>query len=89
VSTLVWDGECDFCRRAVGWVARRDRAGAIEAVRSQELGMGRLPSVRVVTPDGETLEGGRACLQVLRELGHPRAAAVLDRRPLRWGVEAG
>lgn len=89
MSTLVWDGECGLCRRAVGWVTRHDSRRAIEPVTSQELGLGRLSSVRVITPEGDTLEAGRACLRVLAELGHPRAAAILDRRPLRWGVEAG
>lgn len=89
MSTLVWDGECDLCRRTVGWVVRHDRRGAIEPVSSQQLGLGRLPSVRVLTPAGETLEAGRACLRVLAELGHPRAAAILGRPPLRWGIDAG
>ena len=86
---LIWDGQCEFCRRAVAFVHRRDRRAALRTVSSQELGMGRLRAVLVETPDGRRLEGGRACLFVLGELGHPRIARLLGQRPLIWGVEAG
>ncbi|MGN6379108.1 MAG: DCC1-like thiol-disulfide oxidoreductase family protein [Gaiellales bacterium] len=86
---LIWDGQCGFCRRSVAAVERRDHRHAFEAVSSQSLGMGRLPAVLVETADGRRLEAGRACLFVLSELGHPRLAAVLERRPLVWAVEAG
>jgi predicted DCC family thiol-disulfide oxidoreductase YuxK len=86
---LIWDGQCDFCRRSVAAVARRDREHVFEAVTSQSLGMGRLPSVLVETAGGQRLETGRACLFVLSELGHPGLARVLARRPLVWVVETG
>jgi predicted DCC family thiol-disulfide oxidoreductase YuxK len=46
-------------------------------------------AVHVLAADGELFAGGRACLFVLRELGWPRLARVLARRPLVWMVEAG
>jgi predicted DCC family thiol-disulfide oxidoreductase YuxK len=86
---LIWDGECDFCDRAVVWVGRHDRGGLIDPVPSQRLGLGRLPALRVVGADGRTEDGARACLVVLSAIGHDGTARVLARRPLLWAVEAG
>ena len=87
---LVWNGACDFCRRAAGFVARHDHAGAFDLRTSQELGLGRLPAVRVETASGETLDGGRACLFVAGAVW-PRTRPVvrlLARPALRVPVEA-
>src|SRR4249919_31514 len=87
---LIWDGECDFCRRAAEFVGRHDRAGAFELWTSQELGLGRLPAVRVETASGRTLDGGRACLFVAGALW-PRTRPVvrlLALPALRAPVEA-
>lgn len=46
-------------------------------------------AVHVLTTDGRLLAGGRACLFVLGELGWPRLARALGRRPWVWLVEAG
>lgn len=46
-------------------------------------------AIHVVTPGGEALRAGRACLGVLRVLGWRRTAAVLSVRPLVWAVELG
>ena len=45
-------------------------------------------AVHVLRPDGTVLAAGRACLFVLGELGWPRLARTLARRPLVWLVEA-
>lgn len=37
--TLVFDGHCGFCTRAVGWVKRLDRHGRIECLPSQAPGV--------------------------------------------------
>ena len=87
---LIWNGECDFCRRAAGLVERHDRTGAFELSTSQDLGLGRLPAVRVETAAGETLDGGRACLFVTGALW-PRTRPVvrlLALPALRAPVEA-
>src|SRR5215203_3661059 len=34
---IVWDGDCGFCRRAVGWVLARDGAHLFQATPYQEL----------------------------------------------------
>jgi predicted DCC family thiol-disulfide oxidoreductase YuxK len=86
---VIWDAQCGFCRRSVAFVRRHDRRDALRTVSSQELGLGRLPALQVETADGRRLEGGRACLFVMGELGHPRLATVLARRPAVWGVEIG
>jgi predicted DCC family thiol-disulfide oxidoreductase YuxK len=86
---LIWDGQCGFCRRSVAVVGRHDRQHVFAVATSQSLGMGRLPSVVVETADGRRLEAGRACLFVLSQLGHPRLARAMARRPLVWAVEAG
>jgi predicted DCC family thiol-disulfide oxidoreductase YuxK len=87
---LIWNGECDFCRRAAGVVERHDPVGAFELRTSQELGLGTLPAVRVETAAGATLDGGRACLFVAGALWpHTRPAVRLLARPiLRAPVEA-
>lgn len=69
---LIWNGECEFCRRAAGLVQRHDHAGAFDLATSQQLGLGRLPAVRVETACGHTMDGGRACLFVAGALW-PRA----------------
>ena len=95
---LFWDGECGLCRRIVGWVERRDRAGSIRAVPYQtaprppmtdELAQRCRTAVHVLTPEGHLLSAGRACLSVLERLGWPTLARVGRRPPLIWGVELG
>jgi predicted DCC family thiol-disulfide oxidoreductase YuxK len=86
---LIWDGQCGFCRRFVAFVERHDQHRVLRPVTSQSMGLGRLPAVRVETAGGRRLEGGRACLFVLAQLGHPMLAGVLSRRPMVWAVEAG
>ena len=97
-ALLLWDGDCGFCRRSVEWVQRRDTGGAIRAVPYQEApsppmtpelraACGR--AVHLVLPDGRVLRAGRACLEVLREIGFPFWAALLSVPPLVWAVELG
>ena len=65
---VLWDGNCGFCRRAVEWLQKQDRYGALkfqpnqEADISQELRSACQSSVHVVKSDGEILRGGRAML---------------------------
>lgn len=87
--TMIWDGQCGFCRRSAAFVERHDRRGRLRVVTSQSLGLGRLPALRVETAGGRRLEAGRACLFVLALIGHPRLAHILARAPFVWAVEAG
>jgi len=97
-SWLLWDGGCDFCRRAAAWVERHDRAGRFRVVPFQDApsppmtlalreACGR--AVHVLRADGRVLVGGRACVFVLHRLGWRRTARVLACWPLVSLVELG
>ncbi len=96
--TILWDGDCGFCRRAVQWALKRDRSGRLEAVPWQQapsppmdevLSRACARAVHVVREDGSRLRAGRACLFVLDLCGFRATAALLGLPPLVWGVEAG
>jgi predicted DCC family thiol-disulfide oxidoreductase YuxK len=96
---VLWDGDCDFCRRWAGWLAARDTRGRLRIVPYQEapeppatpqLRAEAARAVQVVTSEGERLSGGEAILFALRHTDwHPQVARMLMRRPFLWGVEAG
>jgi predicted DCC family thiol-disulfide oxidoreductase YuxK len=95
---IFWDGECGFCRRAVGWALARDHRHVLRAAPYQEAPSPPMtPAVReanrtavhVYTADGRWLRGGRASLFVLEQIGWPRLARVARLPPLIWLVEAG
>lgn len=100
VSTLlIWDGDCGFCRNAVGWLLRHDHDGRIEAVPYQALPAPPMTpalrrqaerAVQVITPGGQHLAAGRAVLFVLRQVGwRPALVRLASHRPVLWAVEAG
>src|SRR5581483_4004938 len=75
---ILYDGDCGFCQRVVGWTLARDRRGVLAASPYQAapappmtpaLEAACASAVHVFTRDGRTLRGGRACLFVLGELG--------------------
>jgi len=97
-ALLLWDGECGFCRRSVEWAERRDGSHAFRAVPYQqapsppmtpELRSACARAVHVLTPEGEVLRAGRACLWILQRIGYPVLARVLALPPLVWLVELG
>ena len=97
-ALLLWDGECNFCRRSVEWAERRDEGHAFRAIPYQqapsppmtpELRVACARAVHVLTPDGEVLRAGRACLWVLQRIGYPVLARVFALPPLVWVVEVG
>ena len=97
-SWLLWDGNCDFCRRAAGWVERRDRGRRFRVAPYQEAPSPPMTpalreacqrAVHVIRADGRVLAGGRAWIFVLHRLGWRRTARVLARWPLRSLVELG
>ncbi len=77
-STLVYDGDCSFCRRWVARIARRDPGGTFEFVARQTDGLTkRFPKLaegdfdtgmRLITPDGAIHVGADAAYQVARRL---------------------
>lgn len=76
--TLVYDGNCGFCRRWVERLRRRDEAGRIALIpaaeRSSVPGLPPLDAaaldraMHLVLPDGTVLAGARALPAVLRLL---------------------
>lgn len=98
-NLLIWDGECGFCRNAVTWLLRQDRAHRFRAAPYQDLPSPPMTpalrkqaerAVQVLTPQGRQISGGRAVLFVLEQANwHPWLMRLAGRWPLVWGVEAG
>lgn len=93
---VLWDGDCGFCRRFVGWV-RSHGDERIETVPYQAIPEPPMtPALReacaralhVVTADGALLRGADAVLFVYGVLGY-RLAALGRRRPFLWILEIG
>jgi predicted DCC family thiol-disulfide oxidoreductase YuxK len=86
---LIYDGECGFCRRSVGWV--RCRAGGRLEVLRREDAAARFPavpldltarSVVLLDPDGVLHRGAEAVFRTRALLGFP---FLLNRyRSSRW-----
>lgn len=71
---LVFDGECGFCTRAVGWVRRLDRRGRVVAYPAQRPGvLGRFG-----IGEAQAREAAWAVGPGVRASGAGAAAAVLD-----------
>ena len=75
--TLVYDGDCGFCRATVRWALARDHRGRIDARPFQEpgvlarTGIPREEAERaayLVAPDGRTWRGADAAARTLRLL---------------------
>jgi predicted DCC family thiol-disulfide oxidoreductase YuxK len=97
---LVFDGDCGFCTRSVGWVRAMDRRGQIDVRPYQEPGAPESVGTDAATcaesvqwrgPDGRRLAGAAAVNAVLDTVtGTPipstlyRATAGLQERAYRW-----
>lgn len=95
---LLWDGECGFCRRVVGWIRANDKDSHFRSVSYQDapsppmtdaLRVACDRAVHVISRDGEVLKAGRAVLFVLRELGWRKSTWLLRLPPFIWGIEIG
>ena len=90
-STLVYDGNCSFCRRWVARIARSDRSGTFELVARQTEGLTqRFPKLaegdfntgmRLITPDDVIHVGADAAYQIARRLRYWRRIAWLYHVP--------
>lgn len=90
--TLVYDGQCRICQRAVAAIRSMDPGGAIEIVASQESGVRErfraIPSaafdeaMQLVARDGTTWSGSAAIEELLRVLPRTRWFAPMFHIPL-------
>lgn len=91
---LLWDGDCDFCRRAAGWIGQRDPAAHLTIIPYHDapsppmtpaLRVQASRAVQLVTSDGFHLSGAAAVLFAFEQVGwHAGAMRALRRRPLLW-----
>lgn len=89
-ATLIYDGECDFCRQAVDVVLRWDREHRLTAIPFQDqarvaaFGIA-LPALaaamHLVRPDGRVFSGADAAPEMLRLLPGKRWLAWAFRIP--------
>ena len=94
--TLVYDGQCGICQRAVAAIRTLDAAGTIETVASQEKGVGArfnaIPTVafdeamHLISADGTTWSGALAVEELLRVLPRTRWFAPVFYVPLVRGI---
>ncbi len=85
-ATLIYDGECGFCREAVALVTRWDRERRVTLIPFQEqarVAAFRIPlpalaaAMHLVLPDGRVLAGADAVPDLLRLLPGKRWLAPL------------
>ena len=95
---ILWDGDCNFCRRCIDWVRRRDSRQIFRDSPYQtaptppmtpELRASCETAVHVVKSDGSILWAARAALFILGAIGHPVIARVLLAPPFVWFAEIG
>ena len=95
-ATLIYDGDCAMCNRAVAWVRRRAREGAIEylpcqsSVRAERFPdmpqSACLEAMQFVAPDGAVLSGERAFPLLLMMLPGWRWLGLVLAAPPARGV---
>ena len=95
---LLWDGDCDFCRRAAAWLADRDTRHILTIIPYQEapappmtpsLRVQASRQVQVMTPFGYHYSGAEAILFALQSVGwHAGIMRLARHRPFLWGAEA-
>lgn len=86
-ATLIYDGECPLCRKAVAWVEGRVRGGALYSVACQDPERAvRCPQVdeaacmeamQLVLSDGSVYAGEEALPHLFRMMGRWRWFAIV------------
>jgi len=93
---ILFDGECDFCRRQVERVSARDKGLLFIPIAYQEapsppmtpaLFMACQRAVHVVQHDGTILKAGKAVLFIMEHTGLGVPARILAHPPFLWFVE--
>ena len=94
--TILYDGACGLCRRAVDWACARDKHSMFTAIPYQEAPSPPMTpalvtachrAVHVVQADGRILKSGRAVLFILERTGMGAPARLLACPPFLWLVE--
>lgn len=95
-STVIYDGDCAFCRGQVERIGRLDRRHAFELVPRQAPGLlDRFPQLaegdfntgmRLITSRGQTLVGADAIYEIARSLPSWRWIAWIYRVPVLHGI---
>ncbi len=94
-ATLIYDENCMFCKKCVGWIAKRARPGALEFLPLQAPGRSeRFPELtdeacmegmQLVLPDGPVRSGEQALPDLFRMLKRWRWFAFAFELPVvRW-----
>ena len=88
---LVYDGECELCRKTVMWIRRRDRTGQLELLpyqdpeaRARFRGVPKEAfegALQLLLPGGGPIRGARAVEEVLRLLPAGRVPGLLFSLP--------
>jgi predicted DCC family thiol-disulfide oxidoreductase YuxK len=94
--TLVFDGHCRICQRAIAAIRKLDPSGRIEIVASQESGVrtrfSKIPdaafdeAMHLVATDGTSWSGAAAVEELLRVLPRTRWFAPVFYIPLVRGI---
>ena len=93
---ILWDGECEFCRRTVAWIQSKDHRGLFAASPYQEVASPPMTpelhaaceyAVHLITTEGKTLRAGRAVLYIVERIGWGGFARLLTLPPMIWLVE--
>jgi predicted DCC family thiol-disulfide oxidoreductase YuxK len=90
-ATLIYDGECAFCKRCVDWIAKRARPGALEYLPFQAPARGErfpqlteeqcLEGMQLVLPGGDVRSGEKAVPDLLSRLKRWRWIAFVFELP--------
>lgn len=94
-ATLIYDGDCPFCKRCVDWIAHRARPGALEFLPCQAPSRPeRFPQVteaacmegmQLVMPGGQVRAGETALPDLFRMMRRWRWLAFVFELPVvRW-----
>lgn len=93
---MLWDGECNLCRRVAAWVRWKDKEQRFQIVPYQEAPSPPMTpelykacefAVHVVTADGTILRAGRATLFIFSQIGYAPVTRILSLPPLIWIIE--
>ena len=93
-ALVIFDGDCGFCRRSLGWLRRQLLPGAELSFRpfqtatiSPELRAACEQAVHVLAPDGMVYRAGQAVVYCLLLTRWRRLALLLRSGPLHWLLE--